>query len=195
MDLKTTSAPRTSQATSAPHKNRAPTLYFIAIGKLAKGVTLLILAISLYLHAGLDLQDEFQKFIAWVHLDPENRLFGNIGDWLSTITPNSVRATALATFVYSLFLIVGGAGLAIRAKWAIWLTIGESAFFIPIEVMELSRRHPRPVSPDDVQVVPPVPVHHLFPYPKIGLAIVLALNILIVWYLFKNRERLFRHHD
>lgn len=194
MDLKTTSVSENkSKTTPAPAKNRAPTLYFIAIGKLVKGVVLLTLAISLYTHAGLDLQDEFQKFIAWVHLDPENRFFGNIGDWLSTITPNSVRATALATFVYSLFLIVGGTGLAIRAKWAIWLTIGESAFFIPIEILELSRRRPRPPSPDDAQAVPPV--HHLFPHPKIGLAIVLTLNILIVWYLLKNRHRLFRQHD
>jgi hypothetical protein len=25
--------------------------------------------------------------------------------------------------------------------------------------------------------------------------VVLGLNILIVWYLFKNRNRLFKHHD
>ncbi len=179
--------------TTAPAQNRAPTLYFIAIAKLAKGVFLLVLAISIYSQAGQDLQNQFDKFIAWIHLDPENHFFGNIGDWLSTITPNGVRATALATFLYGLFLLVGGTGLAIRAKWAIWLTIGESAFFIPIEVLELSRRHPRPALTDDGQPLPPV--HHLFPHPKIGLAIVLALNILIVWYLYKNRERLFRHHQ
>jgi uncharacterized membrane protein (DUF2068 family) len=178
--------------TTAPAQNRAPTLYFIAIGKLAKGVLLLLLAAGIFSMAGKDLQDNFDRFIAWIHLDPENRFFGNIGDWLSTITPNSVRATALATLLYGLFLLVGGTGLAIRAKWAIWLTIGESAFFIPIEVLELSRRRPRPVSPDDSLPLPPV--HHLFPHPKIGLAIVLTLNILIVWYLLKNRERLFRHH-
>jgi uncharacterized membrane protein (DUF2068 family) len=34
----------------------------------------------------------------------------------------------------------------------------------------------------------------MFAHPKIGLAIVLALNVLIVWYLLKNRKRLFRHH-
>jgi hypothetical protein len=34
----------------------------------------------------------------------------------------------------------------------------------------------------------------MFPHPKIGLAIVLALNVTIVWYLLKNRKRLFRHH-
>jgi len=172
-------------------KDRAPTLYFIAVCKLAKGVALLLLAAGIYSMAGRDLQDDFDKFIAWVHLDPENRFFGNIGDWLSTVTPHNVRATALATFLYGLFLLVGGTGLAIRAKWAIWLTIGESAFFIPIEILELTRRHPRVEAPDE-----PLPPHpHLFIHPKIGLAIVLMLNILIVWYLLKNRQRLFRHHS
>jgi uncharacterized membrane protein (DUF2068 family) len=37
---------------------------------------------------------------------------------------------------------------------------------------------------------PPEWFHH----PKLGMFIVLALNILIVWYLLKNRQRLFRHH-
>jgi hypothetical protein len=38
--------------------------------------------------------------------------------------------------------------------------------------------------------MPPEWFHH----PKIGLAIVLALNIFIVWYLYTNRKWLFRHH-
>jgi uncharacterized membrane protein (DUF2068 family) len=85
-----------------------------------------------------------------------------------------------------LFLIVLGSGLAFRAKWAIWLAIGESAFFIPIEIFELARRR----APASLEHARP----DLFPHPKIGLLIVLALNILIVWYLLKNRQRLFRQH-
>ena len=53
--------------------------------------------------------------------------------------------------------------------WAGWLAIGESSFFIPIEIYEL--------------------VHH---YTNI-VAIILVVNIIIVWYLLKNRERLFHH--
>ena len=83
-----------------------------------------------------------------------------------------------------LFLLVGGSGLAFRAKWAIWLAIGESAFFIPIEIFELVRR--RALAPENHP--------HLFSHPKTGLTIVLAVNILIVWYLYENRNRLFRHH-
>jgi uncharacterized membrane protein (DUF2068 family) len=75
--------------------------------------------------------------------------------------------------------------LALRATWAIWLAIGESAFFIPIEVYEIvKRRLPQPEQR-----------HMMVAHPRLGLAVVLGLNILIVWYLYKNRNRLFKHHD
>jgi uncharacterized membrane protein (DUF2068 family) len=169
-------------------KNRAPTLYFIAICKLAKGALLLLLAVWIFSLSRQDLPDDFNRFLEWVRLDPEHSFFRNIAEWLATITPGNVRATALATFLYGIFLLVGGTGLVIRAKWAIWLTIGESAFFIPVEILELTRRH---ISPDPSDEPHP----QLFPHRKIGLLIILALNIIVVSYLWKNRQRLFRHPD
>lgn len=167
-------------------KKRAPTLYFIVAIKLAKGVALLLLALGVFSLANKDLSDAFDQFLRWVHLDPEHRFFQNIGDWLDTFTPANVRWVASGTFLCGLFLIVLGLGLAFRAKWAIWLAIGESAFFIPIEIFELARRRRLDASG--------LPRPELFPHPKIGLAMLLALNVLIVWYLLKNRKRLFRHH-
>ena len=82
----------------------------------------------------------FDQFLRWVHLDPERSFFTSIGDWLDTITPANMRVVASGTFLYGLFLLVEGMGLAFRAKWAIWLAIGESAFFIPIEIFELVRQ-------------------------------------------------------
>ena len=73
--------------------------------------------------------------------------FAAIGDWLDTVTPATCAWLASGTFLYGLFLLVGGTGLAFRAKWAIWLAIGESAFFIPIEIFELVRRR-LPNAPD-----------------------------------------------
>ena len=166
----------------------APTLYFIVAIKLTKGIALLLTAAGIFSLAGKDLSDEFDQFIRWIHLDPEHRFFTNIGDWLDTITAANVRAVALGTLLYGLFLLVGGTGLAFRAKWAIWLAIGESAFFIPVEIFELVRRR-LPNLPDQP------PRTELISHPKLGLLIVLAINVLIVWYLLKNRQRLFRHHD
>jgi uncharacterized membrane protein (DUF2068 family) len=77
---------------------------------------------------------------------------------------------AAGTLFYSLFSLVEGVGLILRVSWAGWLAIGESAFFIPIEIHELVKN------------------------PILPVFLVLALNVLIVWYLLLNRHRLFRHH-
>jgi len=172
--------------TPATPKERAPMLYFIVAIKLIKGVALLLLALGVYSLAKKDLPDLFDQFLRWVHLDPERSFFAGIGDWLGTITPTNVRVVASGTFLCGLFLLVLGLGLAFRAKWAIWLAIGESVFFIPIELFELVRHRRLEASGQ--------PRPELFPHPKIGLAIVLAINVFIVWYLFANRKRLFRHH-
>ncbi len=151
-------------------KRRAPTLYFIIAGKLMKGVLVLALALFIFKLAGQDLTDWFNRLLQWFHFDPEGRFFSDIGDKLERITPANVRWVGVVTVLYSLVSLVEGVGLLFRAPWAGWLAIGESAFFIPIEVREL--------------IVRP----HLF---VMG---VLAFNILIVWYLYANRNWLFKHH-
>jgi uncharacterized membrane protein (DUF2068 family) len=172
----------TVDAKTAKH---APTLYVIVAGKLAEGLLLLLASLSVYLLAQKNLPDLFDEFIRWIHLDPEGRFFNAISDRLDTVTPRNVHIVASWLFLYGMFKTVGGLGLAFRAPWAVWLAIGESAFFIPIEIFELIRRH---TASGEARM------HTMFAHPKAGIAIVLALNVLIVWYLFQNRQRLFRHH-
>jgi uncharacterized membrane protein (DUF2068 family) len=155
---------------SHPAKRRAPTLYVIIAGKLIKGTLAVGLALFIFKLAGRDLSDTFDHLVQWFHLDPESRFFSEIGDRLDKVTPANVRWVGVATVVYSLFSLVEGIGLMYRVSWAGWLAIGESAFFIPIEVSELIKR------------------------PHWFVLGVLAFNVLIVWYLFANRSWLFRHH-
>ena len=75
-----------------------------------------------------------------------------------------------ARAVYSLFSLVEGIGLIFRVSWAGWMAIGESAFFIPIEIFDLIHRFP------------------------LTVFIILVLNIFIVVYLYGNHQRLFSHH-
>ena len=98
------------------------------------------------------------------------RFFTELANKVSQITPANVVWVARGTVLYSLFSLVEGVGLIFRVSWAGWLAIGESAFFIPIEIYELLRRF------------------------HISLVVILGLNVMIVWYLFQNRRRLFRHH-
>ena len=170
-------------ADQAPvQKRRAPTLYFIIFIKLLKGVLALLLAFGVYKLAGRDLAGIFDNVLRFIHLDPENRFFSDIGEKLDQVTPSNVKWVATGTFLYSLLALVEGVGLIFRVKWAVWLAIGESAFFIPIEIFELVHRH---------ELVKRGELHPGFAWK---LTVILGLNILIVWYLFQNRSRLFRHH-
>lgn len=166
-------------------KNRAPTLYFIILVKLGKGFLLLLLAFGVYKMAGKDLSGIFDHVLRFIHLDPENRFLSEIGDSLDKITPSNVRLVATGTFLYSLFSLIEGVGLMFRASWAGYLAIGESAFFIPIEIFEMARHHD--LARQGLLINP----HSGF-YWK--LSVILGLNILIVWYLYQNRARLFKHH-
>jgi uncharacterized membrane protein (DUF2068 family) len=175
-----------SPAKTGDKPKRAPTLYFIVTIKLVKGSLLLLTALGIFALHGQNLGDVFDQFLRWIHLDPEHRFFLRIGEALDQVTSANRRLAELGTFLFGLILVGGGLGLAFRARWAVWLAIGESAFFIPIEIYELLRLQ--------VGEAPSRPHAELFRHPELGLFLVLALNVLIVWYLFANRRRIFRHH-
>jgi uncharacterized membrane protein (DUF2068 family) len=118
---------------------------------------------------GSDLRHEFERFLRFIRVDPEHAFFANLGDRLQAITPGRVRFLASGAFLYATLLLVESAGLMRRAFWAAWLAIGETAFFVPVEIFELLRG-----------------------FSKTMLAI-LAINVTIVWYLLRNRRRLFPH--
>ena len=155
-----------------------PTLYLIVAWKLGKGVLLIVMSLGIFWLAGQDLGGVFDQLLRWIHLDPERDFFVNIGLWLDQISPASFRLWGVGTFLYGLLLVTVGLGLAFRARWAIWLAIGEYAFFIPVEISKMfpARTNGQPVS-----------------HPHWDMLVMLAVNVGVVWYLFKNRNKLFRH--
>jgi len=151
-------------------KKRAPTLYVIIAIKLLKGLLFATLAIVAWALSDNDLPVEFQHLLHLLRLNPERRFFANLAVQVGKITEVNVLWVAAGTLVYSLFSLVEGVGLMFRVSWAGWLAIGESAFFIPIELYELS---------------------HKF---SLMVFVILMINVVMVLYLFQNRDRLFRHH-
>jgi uncharacterized membrane protein (DUF2068 family) len=160
-------------------KKRAPTLYAIIAIKLLKGLLFVSLAIVAYTLSDNDLPAEYSNFLHHLRLNPERRFWADLAVQVGQLTERKVLWTAAGTLVYSMFSLVEGVGLIFRVSWAGWMAIGESAFFIPIEIYELVRQS--------------LPGRPRAGHP-ITVFIVLALNILIVWYLLQNRHRLFRHH-
>jgi uncharacterized membrane protein (DUF2068 family) len=160
-------------------KKRAPTLYAIIAVKLLKGLLFVALAIVAYTLSDNDLPAEYKNLLHHLRVNPERRFWADLALQIGQLTEIKVLWAAAGTLVYSLFSLVEAVGLMFRISWIGWLTIGESAFFIPIEIYELVRR----TVPDQ-----PHPSH------KVTLLVILVLNIVILWYLFRNRQRLFRHH-
>jgi uncharacterized membrane protein (DUF2068 family) len=160
-------------------RKRAPTLYAIIAIKLLKGLLFVSLAIVAYTLSDNDLPAEYQNLLHLLRFNPERRFWADLAVQVGHLTERKVLWTAAGTLVYSLFSLVEGIGLMFRVPWAGWLAIGESAFFIPIEIYEL--------------------VHHTAGdrarsgHP-LAVAAILVLNVVIVWYLVQNRQRLFKHH-
>jgi uncharacterized membrane protein (DUF2068 family) len=155
---------------SLPEKKRAPTLYVIIAIKLIKGTAFATLAFVVYALSDNNLPTEYQHLLHFLRINPEKRFWTQLAVQVGHLTEARVIWVAIGTLIYSLFSLVEGIGLIFRVSWAGWLAIGESAFFIPIELFER--------------------VNH----PSWMVASILALNIFMVWYLYANRDRLFRHH-
>lgn len=151
-------------------KKRAPTLWAIIIFKLLKGSLFVALALVMYTLSDNDLPADYRQLLHILRLNPERKFFADLAIKVGNLTEAKVLWAAAGTLLYSLFSLVEGVGMIFRVGWAGWLAIGESAFFIPIEIFELIHR------------------------PRWLVFGILALNIFIVWYLFTNRNRLFRHH-
>ena len=151
-------------------RRRAPTLYLIIAIKLLKGLVLLLLGLGVLALVGQDLNERFDEMLRWIHFDPEKTFFAELGDKLQKVTPANMRGVAIGTMLYSIFSFVEGVGLIFRVRWIGWVVIGESLFFIPIEVYDLLKG-----------------------FSSVVL-VILTINVLIVCYLLRNKERLFKQH-
>ena len=156
---------------------RAPTLYFIIGFKLLKSSMALLLALGVSRltddnHDGMpdNLPAEFQKLLQFFHVDPEKKFVVELAHRVAEITQNDLHWVVIFLAGYSLFMLLQAVGLWLRVGWVVWLVIGESAFFVPVEIFGLVSR------------------------PSWLRLAVLVINVIIVWYLFVNRARLIRHH-
>jgi len=156
-----------------PIKKRAPTLYAIIGIKLVKGLLFVALAIVAYTLSDNDLPAEYRNLLHLLRLNPERRFFTDLATQIGKISEANVLWVAAGTLVNSLFSLVEGVGLMFRVRWACWMAISESAFFIPIEVYELVKTARG---------------------SSLMIVVILVINIVIVWYLAKNRHWLFHHH-
>jgi uncharacterized membrane protein (DUF2068 family) len=161
-------------------KKRAPTLYAIITIKLLKGLLFVSLAIVAYTLSDNNLPAEYKHLLHLLRLNPERKFWADLATQIGQLTEANVLWAAAGTLFYSMFSLIEGVGLMFRVSWAGWMAIGESAFFIPIEIYDLVHQG-TPAQPHRGHTI--------------MVLVILVINVVIVWYLLQNRHRLFRHHQ
>jgi uncharacterized membrane protein (DUF2068 family) len=140
-------------------------LWLIAAFKLVKGLGLLILAIGALKLLHKDVAAEVERWINLLRFDPHNHYIEKLLAKLGMIDERRLEELSVGTFFYAGLFLTEGIGLALRKRWAEYLTIVSTASLLPLEIYEITKR---------VTTV------------KIGL---LLINIAVVVYLVKEVRR------
>ena len=148
---------------------KAPALTAIITLKIGKGVLFGLLALGFWALSDNDLPWEYNHLLQTFHIDGSRKFYLDLAKKVARIKEVDVLWVAAGTLAYALLSLTEGVGLIFRQGWASWLAIAESAIFIPAEVAEL--------------------VHS----SSLAVFVVLVVNVFIVIYLFRNRNRLFHH--
>src|SRR5881409_509377 len=142
-------------------------LKLIALFKIAKGVLLLLLGVSLlFLNARTRWMDALSNWTADEILMEHSRAVTYLLHKLQAVLAGGVfRATGLLALSYSAILFTEGIGVYLEQRWAELLMIFATAALIPLEV------------------------RHIWHHPGLVGVLILLANCFIVWFLYRVLKR------
>jgi uncharacterized membrane protein (DUF2068 family) len=112
-------------------------LLLIAAFKLIKGLALLALAIGALKLLHKDVAAQVAQWIDILRVDPHNYYIRKLLEKLGMVDDQKLKVLSIGTFLYSGLFLTEGIGLALRKRWAEYLTIVATASLLPIEVYEI----------------------------------------------------------
>ena len=121
-------------------KHTSRGLWLIAAFKLIKGMALLAVGIGALKLLHKDVAAEVEQWINYLRVDPHNHYISKLLAKLGLLDDRKLKVLSAGTFFYSALLITEGVGLALRKRWAEYLTIVSTASLLPLEVLEIARR-------------------------------------------------------
>jgi uncharacterized membrane protein (DUF2068 family) len=115
-------------------------LWLIAAFKLVKGLGLLILGIGALKLLHKDVAAEVERWINLLRFDPHNHHIEKLLAKLGMIDERRLEELSAGTFFYAGLFLTEGIGLALRKRWAEYLTIVSTASLLPLEIYEITKR-------------------------------------------------------
>jgi len=149
-------------------QNRVRYLKLIALFKIAKGLLLLVLGVSiLFLGSRAVWMDNLSDWAADEILLKHSKVVHYLLNRLQDILEGGgvFRATAFLSLFYSAVLFTEGIGVYLQKRWAELLMVFATGALIPLEL------------------------RHIFYRPSVGAGIILAANCFIVWFLYRVLKR------
>jgi uncharacterized membrane protein (DUF2068 family) len=134
-------------------------LLTIAIYNLLKAALLLALGFGELHYLHRDLAHAVAHWIDLLRVDPHNRYITWLMEHVAKVDEHRLRELSIGTFFYAALFACEGIGLALRMRWAEYLTIVSTASLLPVEVYEL------------------------FVKPGPARALILVVNLIVVAYL------------
>jgi len=108
-------------------------LRLIAIIKIVKGVLLTGVALGLFRSINRDLGETVRQITYNLRIDPENHFIRLLLEKITHIEPKTFRTFGLISLFYAAELYVEGVGLWLNQRWAEYVLLIATGFFIPEE--------------------------------------------------------------
>ena len=142
-----------------------PPLLLIGAFKLTKALLLVLVGVGALRLLHHDVAEQLSDWISEIRIDPHSRNLHAVIQKLGVLDDHKLREIGFGSFFYALLLSIEGVGLCLRRRWAEFFTVGMTASLIPLELLEIYRRM------------------------TVIRILLLAANLLIVWYLVRILRR------
>ena len=102
-----------------------------------KGAILLAVAAGAISLFHKDVQTQVEQWITACRIDPDNRFIAGALEKLDLVHTRELKELSFLSAFYAAIFLTEGTGLALRKRWAEYLTIVATGLLIPVEVYEL----------------------------------------------------------
>jgi uncharacterized membrane protein (DUF2068 family) len=116
-------------------------LLLIAAFKLFKGLALLAMGFGARHLLSQDLSADVEHWLDLLRIDPHNHYIHLLLVKIADVDPHKLKQLRAGTFFYATLFLIEGTGLALRQRWAEYVTIISTSSLIPIEIYEMVKHY------------------------------------------------------